>query len=366
MQTHKTAAWPLAQVYIGLIVYASLYPFGPWRNQGVPVWSFLLTSWPRYWTGFDVVSNLLGYVPLGFLLALAAVRSGRARWVLALALLPATVLSLALETCQVYLLSRVASNLDFALNVVGAAVGCLVAWSLERLGWLQRWNRFRDSWFVQDAHGALVLLALWPIALLFPTPIPFGLGQVLERLEWGLAQLLQNSAFMDWLPVRDVEFQPLLPLTEATCVMLGLLIPGLLGFSVIRHRAKRLWYTLWLLLTGTGAVALSAALSFGPEHAWAWLTGPIQKAIIVAALGLCMAVVLPARAVAALTLLAVGINLSLINQSGSGPYFDQTLFMWEQGQFIRFHGVAQWLGWLWPFTCLAYLLARLGSKDRPN
>ena len=32
---HKTAAWPLAILYAGLIVYASLYPFADWRNQDI-------------------------------------------------------------------------------------------------------------------------------------------------------------------------------------------------------------------------------------------------------------------------------------------------------------------------------------------
>jgi len=30
---HKTSAWPLSLVYVGLIVYASLYPFTDWRDQ---------------------------------------------------------------------------------------------------------------------------------------------------------------------------------------------------------------------------------------------------------------------------------------------------------------------------------------------
>ena len=32
---HKTSAWPLAEAYAALIVYASLYPFSGWRDQGI-------------------------------------------------------------------------------------------------------------------------------------------------------------------------------------------------------------------------------------------------------------------------------------------------------------------------------------------
>mgnify|MGYP002151137279 CR=1 FL=1 len=76
---HKTSAWPLALVYAALIVYASLYPFAEWRDQGIWPWAFLVAPLPRYWTWFDVVANVMGYVPLGFLLALAFMRSGRGR-----------------------------------------------------------------------------------------------------------------------------------------------------------------------------------------------------------------------------------------------------------------------------------------------
>lgn len=45
-------------------------------------------------------------------------------------------------------------------------------------------------------------------------------------------------------------------------------------------------------------------------------------------------------------LLALGIYLSVLNQVPEGAYFAQTLQAWEQGRFIRFNGLAQWLGWL--------------------
>ena len=72
----KTSAWPLAWVYAALIVYASLYPFDNWRNQGLAPWSFLAAPITPYWSGFDVLANLWGYAPLGFWIALARLRLG--------------------------------------------------------------------------------------------------------------------------------------------------------------------------------------------------------------------------------------------------------------------------------------------------
>lgn len=362
----KTSAWPLALVYIGLIVYASLYPFEDWRDQGVLPWSFLTAPLPRYWTGFDVLSNVLGYMPVGFLLTLAALRTYRRKRAIIMAVVAAASLSLMMESFQSFLPERVPSNLDLYLNVAGAFMGSLMAWAFERMGWLQRWSRFRAAWFVEDARGAMVLLALWPLALLFPTEIPFGLGQVIERLKSVLEASLGDNLALKWLAWRPLVFQPLSAFAEWWCVMFGLLVPGLLGFCVIARRAKRAWFLGWLLLAGVGATGLSAALSFGPQHAWEWLMPANQLAVGVAATVLALLLWVPTGAAAALALVALVVNLSLVNQDSVSPYFEQTLFFWEQGRFIRFHGVVQWLGWLWPFAALVYALSLLWSRETKN
>jgi VanZ family protein len=356
---HKTSASPLAVIYAGLLVYASLYPFADWRYQGTVPWSFLTSSWPKYWTGFDVAVNVLGYVPLGFLLVLSARRSGRAWHTVSLATLVAGALSLTMESLQTCLPARVPSNVDLGLNVFGAWLGALIAWAMESVGIIARWNRLRRRWFVPDARGGLVLLALWPLSLLFPAAVPFGLGQVLERLEASLADALHDTPFLNWLPVREIEFQPLVPGVELLCVMLGVLIPCLLGYCIIRAVSQRALFVLLVFVLGFAASALSAALSYGPEHAWAWLSVPVRAGMATALVLVVLLLWLPRRASAAAVLVALGIYLSLLNQAPTSPYFAQTLATWEQGRFIRFNGLAQWLGWLWPYAALMYVLTQV-------
>ena len=370
MANHKTSAWPLAQAYAALIVYASLYPFTGWRDQGIAPWEFIGSPWPKYWTGFDVAANLLGYAPFGFLLALSFLRRGGkpvmpSNWsAIGVATLVAGVLSFAMESLQSYLPSRVPSNIDFALNTLGALAGAVAAAGLELAGMIDRWSRLRLRWFVDDARGALVLLALWPFALLFPAAVPLGLGQVFERMESALADWLLDTPFLEWLPVRDIELQPLMPGTEMLCVAFGALIPCLLGYSVIglaRHRAV---FAAVAIGVGVLATALSAALSWGPGHAWAWLSHPVQLGLGV---GLAMALAclpLPRRGCAALVLLALVIHLSMLNQAPTSAYFAQTLQTWEQGRFIHFNGLGQWLGWLWPYAALVYVLVRVSARGR--
>lgn len=362
----KTSAWPLAVSYIGLIVYASLYPFSDWRDQAVSPWAFLAAPWPRYWTGFDVGANILGYVPAGFFLALTACRTGRGRNAVAGATTVCLLLSMLMETVQIYLPARVPSNVDFGLNVLGGWIGAVSASWLERFGALARWGRVRARWFVAEARGALVLLALWPVALLFPLAVPLGLGQVLERSLAALETVLEGTPFLQWLPVRDQYAQWLVPPVEFFCVALGLLIPCLLGYCIIRSTRRRIVFALLTVALGVAMTSLSAALTYGPQHAWEWVHPPVLAGLVT---GLVLALALVRvshRVGAALALLAMGMYLILLNQAPTDPYFTQTLQTWEQGRFIRFHGLVQWLGWLWPYAAVVYLIQHIWRQDREN
>lgn len=352
----KTSAWPLALSCIGLIVYASLYPFSDWRDQGVAPWTFLVAPWPQYWTGFDVGINILGYMPAGFFLALAACRSGRARHAVLRATLVCLLLSMVMETVQIYLPSRVSSNVDFGLNVLGGWLGALSATFLERLGALTRWSRVRARWFIADARGALVLLALWPVSLLFPLAVPLGLGQVWARVEAALAQALDDTPWLTWLPVRELEAQPPLPQIEFACVLLGLLIPSLLGFCIIRAAPRRAVFAVATVTLAIVMTSLSAALTFGPQHAWEWAHLSVMAGLL-AGFALALALVrLPHHVSAALALVCIALLLGLLNPAPTDPYFVHNLQIWEQGRFIRFHGLIQWLGWAWPYAVVVYLL----------
>jgi VanZ family protein len=60
----------LAVGYTLLIVYASLYSLYGWSNPPESVFRLILAPWPRYYTIIDLALNVIGYVPLGFLVAL--------------------------------------------------------------------------------------------------------------------------------------------------------------------------------------------------------------------------------------------------------------------------------------------------------
>lgn len=361
-----TSAWPLALVYSLLIVFASLFPFDGWRAQGIDPRVFLFAKIPPpYWTWFDVNTNIVGYAPLGFFLALALMRSGLPRLAVPLAFLAGTLLSLCMEFLQIYLPRRVPSNMDWVLNAGGTLLGALLAALLEKLGVLSRWSAFRHQWMGEGGAGVLALLALWPFALLFPAAVPFGLGQVLERVDETLQDWLLNTPFEAWLPLGDFAMTPLSLASEMLCVMLGLWVPCLLAYCAIAGMGRRILAGLLMIAAGVGATALSAALSWGPVHAWEWVNLPVRLGVW-GGLGLAV-IALPAsrRVCAVLLLVVLVLHLSILNQAPTNVYFAQTLQAWEQGRFIRFYGLGQWLGWLWPYVTLAYVVVRLLRRQQP-
>jgi VanZ family protein len=348
MPRQRSSAAPLAAVYLLLVIYASLYPFEGWRwPPGLLPRAPTLLPWPRYHTGFDDWSNLLGYVPLGALLFAAVARSGgRTVAALVLGTLGPALLSLLLELAQNFVPGRVPSLRDWALNVGGALAGSLLALLAQRAGAFDRWQRVRERWFVPNSGGAIALLVLWPLALLFPPPVPLGLGQVFGELRSVLESAVEGTPWAaepdEWFVRTDWPAPPLGPLRESLAIALGMLAPCLVAAVATQPGWRRAVMAVAGLVVAVVATTLSTALNFGPAHALAWMTPTT----------------LPALGLVCLTAL-----VAIVAEAPGDPYYAASLQGWEQGRFIRFHGIAQWLGWLWPYAAMGWLLARLTQRE---
>ena len=363
MQAHRSSATLFALIFAILIVYASLYPFGGWRDQGLNPFYFLNAPWPRYWSRFDVVANFLGYAPLGFLVTLSVLRTSLLPQPALLATLACTVLSLFMEALQSYLPLRVPALSDWLLNASGALVGAYLALALERMGVIDHWSRFRARWFVRDARGSLVLLALWPLALLFPPTVPLALGQVRRRLHDFLNTLIEGTPFATLIDEPIGYVLPLSNLSELIAVALGFVIPCLLAFIVTLGWHRRALLLLGGIIMALAASSLSATLSYSPDHAWGWLSYASSVGLAAGVIAALLCLALPRKLCLGLLVAALVWQLSLINAAPETPYYAQTLQSWEQGRFVRFHGLAQWLGWLWPYAALLTALIALSRKE---
>jgi VanZ family protein len=364
----RSSAVPLAMAWVALIVYASLFPFSGWRwPPGATGWALLPLPWPRYFIPFDITSNLLAYAPLGLLICLARLRHGAGLLAaMATALLVGAALSYGMELVQHLLPQRVPSSLDCLLNTAGALLGALLAALISRLGWLRWWQATRERWLEKGNGGALALLVLWPVALLFPAPVPLGVGQVGEALRTtlldGLADVPWADPLADWLAASAPANVALSPAAEGLAVALGLLAPCLLAFAAARPGWRRLGLVAGVLTVAVAATSLSTVLNFGPAHALAWRTPVIERALGVAAALALAGLWLGPRMAGALALAALIGLVVLVHLAPTDPYFADSLQGWEQGQFVRFHGLAQWVGWLWPYAAMAWLLGRPGTN----
>lgn len=369
MPRQTTAAAPLAWACALLVLYASLYPFSGWRwPPGHAAVDMLMLPWPPWRDPFDLWANLLGYLPWGWLLAIAG-RSRRASSpvALAMAVLIAGSGSYAIEVTQNFLPGRHPSAKDWAMNTLGAALGAALALLLRRLGPAHRWTWLRERWFVPNSGGAIALLSLWPLALLYPTPLPLGLGQVGDKLREGALWVTDGVAWAqplhEWLHAGAAAPGQLSPGSEGLAIALGLFGPCMLGYAVARQGMHRLLLSLGAALTAVATMTLSALLNYGPQHAGGWLTVATPAALAGALLASLALAAVPRRVACGLALMALAGSLALVAQAPEDPFFALNLQAWEQGRWVRFHGVTQWVGLLWPYFAMVWLLRRLAQRD---
>jgi len=368
----ESSALTLTLVFTGLVIYASLYPFSGWFwPAGQPLSALLVPPWPRYHGGFDDWSNFVGYMPLGALLYASALRRGRSPVVAGLfAGVTASALSWVMEFTQHFLPGRYPSLMDWTLNSLGAAAGLSLAIAVHSAGAGVRWSTLRERWFVPHSGATLALLMLWPVGFLYPRNVPFGQGVTWERLQEAAYDLLSDhplAPWFDWLWASLGENSP--PMSKAAegfAVALGLLGPCLVAFAIARPGWRRAAIVPLAVAVGLAANTLSAALNFGPTHALGWVTSAVPIGLALGAVLALACVFVGPRAAAALGLVALSINVAMVAQAPSDPYYADSLQAWEQGRFIHFHGLAQWVGWLWPFAAGFALFRRLVRSDIPH
>jgi len=199
-----------------------------------------------------------------------------------------------------------------------------------------------------------------------PAPERLDSGQVLVRVQEVLVQWLDGTSLAPWVEGwldADMERTALSPGGEFALIALGLLAPCMIAFSVARPGWRRLVLVLGATALGCIATTLSTALNFNPQHLLAWSTPQALAALVAGAMLASLLSVVPGRAMAGVGLIVLTALVIVVAQAPADPYFAQSLQLWEQGRFIRFHGAARWVGWLWPYAAIAYLLARLGAKD---
>ncbi len=344
--------------YALLVVYASCYPFSGWRDTGLMPWSWLTEPMPRYWTVFDLVVNVIGYVPLGALLVLALYPVLRGARAMLVAALGGILLAVVMESLQSYLPSRVLSNLDLITNASGSVLGALAGELLREPLLEKSWLRsLREHWFSDQASRGLIIVGLWPLAQMYPQPYLFGHGQLLPTFSGWLSDWSNEPIDLVQVVWRDISISiEQYLLAEVIITALGMTAAVLTLLCQMRRHAPRVLLALALMLAAISVKALAHAVLFAPDDAFSWLTPSAASGLLVGAVMLGGLSFAPPVAQRRAAIFALATCLLLLNMLPSNPYFLLTLQEWVQGKFLNFNGAAQFLSLAWPVFALWFLL----------
>lgn len=347
---------PLARILLAVIAvltaYATLYPMEGWRDPGVSPFAYISAAWPRHFTRFDLVVNVLGYMPLGFL-GVAALHP-RVRGVPAFvaATSAALALSLLLEALQSYLPARFPSNLDALCNLLGGAAGAAIAVRFAPLVLHEGpFSRLRQSTFLPGGpiDLGLALIALWLLVQLNPATLLFGAGDL-----------------RDFLGASDARGQApeFFIIIEALIAAANLIAVGLL-FSALAAPGVPVRTMLALLIAAALAVKTAAfAIVMRAEDVLAWLTPGAQIGLAIGAVVALGLVVLPRVARLVLAAMLIMAATVLVNLAPPNPYLSASLKVWQQGHFLNFNGLTRLVSALWPFAALGYLMYLAARRPR--
>lgn len=342
----------MALAYLLVIAYASLQPFHGWRLPPEEVYGFLTAPWPRYITLADVLINVVAYAPLGFLISLGLRAQLRPSLAVLAGFTLATIFSVAMESLQMFLPMRIASNVDVLANGTGALIGALAAplFSPSRIigG---RLLALRNRIFVAGALAdtGILIASLWVVTHLNPLSQLFGTGNM--RATFELPEYFFHT------PGRFLS-------AEAAVVFFNLLALGLLLSVLVRESARSA-----IVIVGFIAAALLLKIAItailgGPQGPFAWITPGVLLGFTSGAallVGLCSLGRRNRVILAALCLLAA---LAAINLAPDNPYFTlpPQLASGRASHLLSFSAILRALSELWPFLALPYLAVVCFSK----
>jgi len=356
---HATArsllAHYLALVYGLAIVYASLQPFATWiaPAEGTPF--FLFAPWPPRWTRFDVIANVIAYLPFGLFMALVPYRrAALAR--IAVAIASGALLSFAMETAQMFLPPRDASAMDLIANTAGSAAGGMLgSWMAqsERAG--RAAIALRVHWFLRGKVGdfGLALLAIWLVVQINP-----GIALFATTYD---PDFQLNAAAMLPAPPYDVAGL-LIAAANSAFQLLGV---GLFLALLLRQRRYVGSAVVLLLLTAMLIKGIAAAVLLKPAAWEHWLSPGVPVGVAVGALLLLVTIWLP-RPVQ-VTLATVALLSSLLTPLltpdvvfARAPLW---VFNWSYGHLLNFNGLTHTVVLLWPIAASIVLFALAARPD---
>ena len=178
-------------VYAVLLIYASLMPFDFLFERGqYGLYKIFWNYWPfnphARISGSDVLSNLVLYVPLGWMITVRLRLSNyNSIFSLAVSGMISSLISFSVEILQIYIVSRVASGSDWLLNTISGLSGSLSGLVAGEKVWISGIDRLKNSWHEKPAEIAVLILtglaAADALSPFMPTILLKQLGRNFKR-----------------------------------------------------------------------------------------------------------------------------------------------------------------------------------------
>ena len=332
--------------YVLLIVYGSLYPFTGWRWPDDHTAIILQGWWPQHISRGDLITNLLAYFPLGYLLGRAL--PGRLNGFAAVAwtTVLGTFLSAGIEVMQIFLPQRQSSLSDIVLNSISTLIGAFLAWGMgERTLLGGRLRALRREWFLQGrlTDIGLAALGLWALSQLVPLVPSLDVDNLKEGLK-PLWYTLHGSTVFN----RH----------EAVIYALNILALGGIVALVVKNER---WVTVPFAMFASMVLLLKIPV-VGRQISLEAIAGLFGGLIL-----LCFLRRLPRpflSIVAATAILAAFVIDEL--RPAADSHGELHVFNWVpfSGQMVNVMGLASIIEELWPFTALAFLTLVMRPRYR--
>ena len=333
----------LAAAYLLFIIYVSLSPFSGWQEQGLHFVDVLLAPPTHTFTWFDAILNCISYFPFGFLLA----HTQRNHWTAPSILIWATItgfsVSLMLEYTQMYLPSRVSSNIDLLSNTTGTFCGSVLALTLLKYTWFARVKIWHEQWIKYDktTDFGLALLASWVFAQVNPSLPMLGSVFVSAIARWPF-DIVQAAPF-NWLECAEVT--------------LNMLLLGVLLSTLMRKRRNTLSALLLILGSVTLIKFMAAVLLLKSWALLLWLNSEAMLGILIGLLLLFLLRKLTSRWLLRMSFLSAFFYLALVFNLilGSSRHSVMRLFHWQYIHMLNYNGLSQFINLIFPVLLLGYL-----------
>ncbi len=328
-------------LYLCLVGYASLTPFNFAYGTHLVPWLWINAPIPKYIPIFDVLSNIIGYLPFGFLM-IFSLFPRLIKWhAFIVCLLLGVLFSGSLESLQTYLPTRIPSNIDWYSNIIGVLVGALFALPLSPQ-WLSgnKAERIRESIF-GNHQGFFLLMLLCPLAQIYPQNAWLGMGD--------LGLLITRVSPYWTFPLNNAS-QEILITTIATFSI------GTIFLFGMKKSASPLKIIGTLIICMLVVKFFVTQFQFGQTGASSWWSSSVIIGVLIGYTLAYIAQFFSKKAIWLMSVMNLIMLIIMVNVLPYNPYFFDLLEQLPQGKMTHLNGLFDWISVIWPFLALLILI----------